>query len=222
MFKRRKLSYTKAAAEWVYPRGGWWRSLSYMVHRIRRLPDPPHRISRGVFAGVVVCFTPLFGLHILLAMLIAWIIRGNLFAAVLATFVGNPLTFPIIAQISVALGEWMLGIDGHMSLHQIFGAFSHASAELWRNFWAIFTPAVAEWGSLLSFFDRVFLPYLVGGLIPGLICGLAFYALSRPVISAYQKGRIKRMKKRYEKRVAAQKAVAQGDRDGSGRTQGPT
>ncbi|RMD91547.1 MAG: DUF2062 domain-containing protein, partial [Alphaproteobacteria bacterium] len=93
----------------VYPRGGWWRAATYVWHRLRRLPDSPHRIARGIGAGVFVSFTPLFGMHFVLAALIALLIRGNVLAAVLATFFGNPLTFPLIAAASLKLGALILG-----------------------------------------------------------------------------------------------------------------
>jgi uncharacterized protein (DUF2062 family) len=35
----------------------------------------------------------------------------------------------------------------------------------------------------------VFLPYLIGGIVPGVIVGLAAYYISLPVITAYQKRR---------------------------------
>ncbi|NKB26193.1 MAG: DUF2062 domain-containing protein [Rhodobacteraceae bacterium] len=210
MFKRRrKRSYAEIVAEGIYPRGGWSRAASYVLHRIRRLPDPPHKISRGIAAGAFISFTPFFGLHFLLAAMLAWVMRGNILAAVLATFLGNPITFPIFAQIAVEGGLWILGQEGHMPLHRIVGSFSTASVELWSNFAAIFTAEVAEWGQLHRFFHRVFLPYLVGGIVPGIILGIAAYVLSRPVITAYQKGRIKRLKKRYEKRVAAAQELAE-------------
>ena len=85
MFKRKPRTWGRTALEFFYPRGGWTRAALYVVHRIRRLPDPAHRISRGVAAGVFVCFTPYFGLHFVMATLIAWVIRGNILAALLAT-----------------------------------------------------------------------------------------------------------------------------------------
>ncbi|WP_330448804.1 DUF2062 domain-containing protein [Paracoccus marcusii] len=50
----------------------------------------------------MVNFTPLFGFHFLSAAAVAWIIRGNVLAALLATFVGNPVTLPFIALMSVS------------------------------------------------------------------------------------------------------------------------
>lgn len=212
MFKRNPRSYARIVLEFFYPRGGWYRAAAYVVHRIRRLPDPAHRISRGIAAGVFVCFTPLFGLHFLTAALIAWIVRGNILAALLATFVGNPLTFPIIAELSLGLGSSILGLPVDMHLPQVVEAFGHASSELWRNFVAIFTPAHADWHVIGRFWHRVMLPYFVGGVGPGLVAALVAYFISTPLITAYQKARVKRLRKRYEKRLAERAARADADR----------
>mgnify|MGYP003905738571 FL=1 len=62
VFKRREpLGWLAWMREMVYPSGGFRRATRYVIHRMSRLPDEPHRIARGVFAGVFVSFTPLFG-----------------------------------------------------------------------------------------------------------------------------------------------------------------
>lgn len=208
MFKRNPRSYGRIVLEFFYPRGGWYRAARYVIHRIRRLPDPSHRIARGIAAGVFVCFTPFFGLHIVMAMLIALVIRGNLIAAVLATFVGNPLTFPFIAELSLDLGTRMLGQSDHMHLPQVIEALAHAFGDVWRNFLALFSERTADWRGFNALFQRVLLPYTVGGLGPGLIAALASYLITNPVIAAYQKARVKRLRKRYEKRMAERAAAA--------------
>ncbi len=212
MFKRNPRSYARIVAEFFYPRGGWYRAARYVVHRVRRLPDPAHRISRGIAVGVFVCFTPLLGLHLVSAALLAWLIRGNILAALLATFVGNPLTFPIIIELSLTLGSWMLGLPIEVHLPQVVEAMATAFADLMRNFLSVFTGADADWQSLNKFYHRIFLPYLIGGLPPGILSAVAAYALSRPVITAYQKSRIKRLRKRYEKRMADRVAKADGSK----------
>ena len=65
---------------------------------------------------------------------------------------------------------------------------------------AIFTAEKTNWGGLGLFWDRVFLPYLVGGIIPGIACAVASYILADPIIAAYQKARVARLKKRFAKR----------------------
>ena len=200
VFKRRNpKTYYEAITESVYPRGGWRRAGQYVVHRVRRLPDPAHKISRGIAAGVFACFTPFFGLHFVLAAGLAYLLRGNIMAALLATFFGNPLTFPIIAAVSMELGLWMLRRPP-IPLYQIVGAFSDAAVELWRNFMAVFSDVPTRWRSLSGFFGNFFLPYLIGGILPGIATATAAYFLTEPVLHAYQKARVARLKKRFAKK----------------------
>ena len=194
--------------EFFYPRGGWYRAATYVLHRIRRLPDPPHRISRGIAAGVFVCFTPFFGLHFLAAAILAFVLRGNILAALLATFFGNPVTFPIIAELSTTLGAKMLHQPVDVHLPQIMHGFGEALGDIRFNIRAIFTTDKAHWGGVMHFYKRIILPYTIGGIIPGIITALTFYALSRPVITAYQKRRIKKLKTRYANRMAERAAKA--------------
>jgi len=193
VFKRRdKRPWYKAVADFFWPKGGWARGFHYIKHRLNRLPDPPDRIARGIFAGVFVTFSPLFGLHFLMAAIVAWVLRGNVVAALLATFFGNPLTFVPIAALSLNTGYYLLGMH-HLSDSEVHrslgGKFVDAGDDLWHNFKAIFTHEKSDWSHLAAFYDEVFLPYLIGGLIPGVLFGLAGYYLSLPLIKAYQNRR---------------------------------
>ena len=205
MFKRNPRSYLRTVAEFFYPRGGWYRASRYVIYRVRRLPDPAHRISRGIAAGIFASFTPFFGMHFLTAAIISWVMRGNVLAALLATFVGNPLTFPLIAEVSVNLGNAMLGQPSNVHLPEIISQFAAATTDFWSNIKAPFTDHVVDWSRLSEFFHRVFIPYLVGCIIPGIIAGTIGYILSNPVIHAYQRRRIKKMKDRYEKRLRSRR-----------------
>jgi len=200
VFKRRKpRTYVEIVSESFYPRGGWRRASWYVMYRLRRLPDPAHKISRGIAAGVFTSFTPFFGLHFLIAGVLSLLIRGNVIAALLGTFIGNPLTFPLIAAVSMELGSWMLGYPG-LPLPLVLASFSDAALDLWRNATAIFSGEPANWSGLALFWRRVFLPYTVGGILPGLAAGIATYILSNPLIAAYQKARVARLKKRFAKK----------------------
>ena len=191
MFKRRNpLSYWEWFMEGIYPRAGWRRVLYYIRHRVQRLPDTPHRIALGFAFGVFVCFTPVFGFHIILAMLLSLILRANIMASIIGTFFGNPLTFPFIAGFSYSLGHFLLGRNGHQPVwHTIQGGFYGAFHDIWLNFTAIFTDRAADWTGFQSFFDVVFLPYLVGGFMPGFVIAVLFYLGLRPLVAAYQKRR---------------------------------
>ena len=105
VFKRRdKPPLRTRIFEALLPRRGWRRGIEYIAHRLRRLPDTPHRIALGFACGVFASFTPFFGIHLIGAIALAWLIRGNLIAAAIGQFVGNPFTLPFIAWISMALG----------------------------------------------------------------------------------------------------------------------
>lgn len=201
VFKRRnKRPFLQALREAVWPRGGWTRAFHYIKHRLNRLPDRPERIARGIFAGVLISFTPLFGFHLGGAVVLAWLVRGNVIAALFGTLIGNPLTFPLIALVSIKLGHWMLG--RHLAPVQtegLFETFGHAFQNLHHNLVAFFTHEPTQWQGLANFFDGIFLPYLVGGLLPGIAAGLVCYFIALPIVTAYQNRRRTRLKERLTK-----------------------
>lgn len=189
------------ASDIVYPRGGWLRAGQYALHRLRRLPDQPHRIGRGVAAGAFISFTPLFGFHLLGAMGLALAIRGNVLASVIGSFVGNPLTLPFIAVVSTGLGRRMLGVEGRMTPGAIFEAFSSAGRQILHNMMSVFDHRVAEWDRLHDFAQQIFLPYLVGGLIPGLITAAVFHYTTVPLVKAYHQRRVERLARRHRNTI---------------------
>lgn len=213
VFKRRDArGILRIVAEAFWPRGGWVRAFHYVKHRMHRLPGTPEQIARGVFAGAFTIFTPFFGLHFFVAALLAKVMRGSILAALLATFLGNPLTYVPIAFISLQTGHWMLGTTMRGELNDsIFAKFGAAAGDLWHNFIAIFTPETAHWEELHRFYDDVFFPWMVGSIIPGVICGVVCYYLSVPVIRAYQKRRSARLRKKMEK-LREQAGAAAADR----------
>ena len=200
VFKRRdRRSIVQIVADFVYPRGGWGRAFEYVKHRVRRLPDTPEKISRGIWAGVFTTFTPFYGLHFLVAVLIARVMRGNILASLLGTFFGNPLTYLPIAVASLSTGHFLLGSRLEKAVDRSLGdKFAGAGADLWNNFEALFTPAHPDWHKLGLFYDDVFFPYLVGGLIPGVVAATVSYYLCLPLISVYQKRRRKRLQAKLD------------------------
>lgn len=193
VFKRRdRRPIWRIAVGIIYPKGGWARAFEYVKHRVRRLPDTPEKISRGIAAGVFTTFTPFYGLHFVVAALLARLLRGNIFASLLATFFGNPLTYVPIAATSLGMGHFLLGMRPDTAIHSSLGAvFAGAGRDLWHNFKAIFTSASTDWSRLAVFYDDVFFPYMIGGIIPGIVVGGIAYYLSVPVITAYQNRRRK-------------------------------
>lgn len=208
----------RTAQEFVWPRGGWGRAFRYVKHRLRRLPDSPERIARGIWAGVFTTFTPFYGLHFFVAAFIAFIMRGNVLASLMATFFGNPLTYLPIGVISLQTGHWLLGSKFEEVEKTSFGgAFVDAWRDLTHNFFSMFDEEKADWTGLGVFYDDVFFPYFVGGLIPGVVTATVCFYLSAPVIRAYQKRRKGTIKAKFEalkaKAAAAKKILPDHPRE---------
>ena len=175
-----------------WPKGGWKRAFHYVNFRLRRLPDSSQKISRGIWAGLFTTFTPFYGLHFLTAAIAARLLKGNILAALLATFFGNPLTYVPIGVISLQTGHFFLGTDyippGDVG-KSIFAKFLDAGADLQQNIFALVKGVKTDWSRLEVFYQEVFFPYMIGGIIPGLIIASLGYYLSEPIIRAYQNRR---------------------------------
>lgn len=202
VFKRRdKRSLGLQIWEAFFPRKGWRRAFEYIGHRIKRLPDTPHKISLGFACGVFVSFSPLFGFHFIYATLAALIVRGNMLAALLGTFFGNPLTFPIIATVSYRLGLDLMGLNvNDADVLGLKDAILAGVTGTWHSLLSLVGLSEPAWADVNDFFGRVFFPYFVGGILPGIVASVACYFLARPLVSAYQARRRIRLRKRAAKR----------------------
>lgn len=177
------------------------RALKYLWIKIRRTPDSEHRIGRGVAAGVLVCFTPFFGLHFFLAALIAFAIRGNMYVAVAATFVGNPITFPFIGAFCLSLGNLMLGKPP--AVDEGMRALWAMVPELAGNAKALLTGGAMEWSAVAEVYSGVLLPYTIGGLPLGVAGAVIGHNLSVKGIHAYKvRARARRLAKRRQGMMA--------------------
>lgn len=206
VFRRRNpLSWWAFFKEGVWPRAGWKRAFEYVKHRLRRLPDSPEKIGRGMFAGAFVAFLPIPGLQFIAGWVLASVMRGNILASLLATFLSNPITTPFMAVLSVRLGYWMLDIQEPLRNLRIGHAFSAAGGEIWHNIGAIFTPERAHWSELIEFWNTIYWPYFVGSIGPSVVISLALYYLTVPLVRAYQNAR--------RKRLQAKLATLKGPRD---------
>ena len=210
VFKRRDpVGWGAWLREMVYPKGGFKRATRYVLHRMKRLPDSPRRVARGVFAGSVIGFLPLPGLQFVAAWIAARLVNGNLLAALLATFNTNPLTTPFFAVLAMTLGHWIMGIEAPLTAEYIGHRFAVAGADLWANVLAIFGPEKTQWGGLIQFWHEIYVPYFIGALGPGIIISLAGYWITIPLVEAYQKARAAKAKERGERRHRLREMLAE-------------
>ena len=68
------------------------------LRQILHLGDSPQRTAMAFAVGVLIAFSPTYGLHTASAFLFAWAFRLNFLAVMAGNLVNNPWTFlPIVA-----------------------------------------------------------------------------------------------------------------------------
>ncbi len=194
VFKRKKKQTTLGFLKSLFfPEGGWRRAIEYLSHRIKRLPDSPHRIALGLSFGVFASFSPFFGFHFVLGALLAYVFNANIFASILGTFFANPITFPFIAAISVRMGVFIL--DQFPFLKSDKNSANTWLLDSQLNGLGVFEKFLVE-----VYFDK-FIPYAVGGTICGIITAFVIYILSKPLINSYQKRKRKRKSNKINTKI---------------------
>ncbi len=137
LFKRRESeSMAEKLRVHLWPRRSFVRSYRYVGHRLRRLKASPHAIALGFAIGAFSAVPPFFGVHIALAVAVAWFLGGSMVAAILGTFMGNPLTYPLFWYSTYEMGTLMLGGESN-GPHDLSASFLGGSLE---QIWPILKP----------------------------------------------------------------------------------
>ena len=171
--KRNKSKFYKLSSFYSFLLNKFKRVISYYWLRLTRLPGSTYAISAGFACGSMVSFTPLLGLHFFLAIIFAFLIRGNFIAALLGTAIGNPISFPFI---------WGL-------IYNI-GAFVTSKSSV--NFQSEISIDL-----ILDETYEVFTPMLIGGAIIALPIWLLTYFTMYSLISSYKKSKKKNQNNKF-------------------------
>lgn len=152
----------------LWPRRTWRRSLRYGGLRLGRLGASPHAIALGLAIGVFSAFQPILGFQMLLAGAAAWVLGANVGAALLGTFVGGPMTWPLMWLASYHVGAALTGETHAATLDELWSALSGLAA--------VASPEAAAdvTGALVR---QLLYPLAVGALPLGLVAGTVFYAI---------------------------------------------
>lgn len=181
LFKRRtQPGILQRLRTWVWPRRSWSRSLRYFLLRLKRVRATPHQVALGCAAGVFASITPLLGTQMVLAALLAYVIRANIPAALIGTFFGNPVSWPLIWAGTYVSGCYLLGIENGIALDSLQYYVNGLAAAV-----ATWSPDVID--SAVTFVWPVVKPMLAGSLLIGIAVGVVIYYTLRPVIAAYQR-----------------------------------
>ena len=167
------------------------RKLRYLVRRVLHTADSPQRTAAAFALGVFLGLSPFFGLHTLLALGLAFLLRLNRPAVVLGTLVLNPWTIVPLYGAGTGLGLWLLGRsdDGLGGL-------------------ALRVDPVRPTGvvELLAGLGPSLAPFIVGNLLLGAILGGASYPLGLLLVRRFRRLRDVR---RARRRAAAMAAAAE-------------
>ena len=84
-------------------------ALRRCARRLLGLRDTPRSIALGAALGTAIALGPTYGLQIVLAIGLAALLRANKAAALLPTFLVNPITGPPVLFLQYLLGRTILG-----------------------------------------------------------------------------------------------------------------
>jgi uncharacterized protein (DUF2062 family) len=176
LFRRREAeSLLERMRVHLWPRRSWSRSSRYVIYRLRRLSDTPHAVALGFAVGVFTAVTPFLGAHMAMAALFAWVIGGSVVAALLGTFLGNPLTYPLFWYSTYEIGDLMLGGKAEKpSIDLSAGIFQTSIDQLWP----------------------ILKPMTLGSIPVGLALAALSYVIVKPMVDAYKHRRRRKLELR--------------------------
>jgi len=160
----------------------WLKRLNYYWRRSIRLRATPHEVALGCALGVFAACTPFLGFQMALAGVLALMLRVNIPAAFLGTFIGNPLSWPAIWTVSYISGAWMLGNDPAAAADQIaMGA--NVIGETLRE------PSPEKLDAAVVNLTPIAWQMLAGSTLIGLIAAATSYYPMRRAVRVFQKKR---------------------------------
>ena len=129
-----------------------------LLEAFLHLDDTPRRIAAAFGVGVYLAFHPLFGLHTLMALGIAFAFRLSRAAILVGIYVNNPWTIAPMYIAGTTLGCWILGVplDGLAGIRWDLG-----SLDFYRVLLVSLRPYL--W------------PFVLGNTILGVVFGVAAY-----------------------------------------------
>ena len=162
MFQRKiPLTMFQKIREIIWPSMGWRRTYRYAQLRLVRIGDTTAAIAIGLAFGMSISFTPLPGTHIIFAIALTMLVRGNVLAALAGTVIGNPWTFPLMWWGAYRVGQF------------VFYSFGVKTMEMPQHFtWDDFVYAITDHPMDLI------VPWVCGGFILMALSWPIFYILS--------------------------------------------
>ena len=152
-----------------------WKKWKIRFKAILHLDDAPWKIALGLSVGVFISFTPFYGLHTVMAILAALLLRLNKVTTVTGAWLNLPWFAPFHYALSLRVGEFILS-SGH-TLPVIQDKGLRELAALIRPFLSLDKLGEGFLASSKLLF-MVSMPLLVGTTVVGLVAGVTTYLLA--------------------------------------------
>ena len=163
------------------------RTKKYILVNLKRMKGSSHEIALGLACGIAISFTPFLGLHALLAITLAWILRGSMAAALIGTLFGNPWTFPFIWYLSYEIGKLFVLESNDLSAQYLLPSLKQEmiiSFILVKNIFLTTDYALIK----ENFNELNFIPTMALGSMPLVLIFWFFsYFIFESIINSYKK-----------------------------------
>ena len=144
--------------------------IKHWAKRTRALNGEPRYVAMGMAAGIFVSATPTIPFQTIIAVALAFIMRGSKSAAALGVWLSNPITFPVFYLASYKIGAFLFGISTDTDIA------GHTASDL-----------------LKLGFD-ISLAAITGGIVIGIILAVGAYIITHKIV-----GKIRSREKRRQK-----------------------
>ncbi len=132
--------------------------------------SPPEVVAASFAIGVAISFTPLLGLHWVIALALAFALRLNKVDILLGTLVVNPLTLPAVGAVAIPIGRFFLQARreaiAHLPWREMFR----------RSFWTAAGPTMRAIG----------VPMAVGMFALSVVAGALTYVVLLALIRRHR------------------------------------
>jgi len=128
-----------------------------IIIKFKQLNGEPHYVALGMAIGVFISVTPTIPFHTVIALALAFILRGSKAAAAIGVWFSNPVTIPFFYKGSYDVGISILGNSA---------------------------PFSTEYESILELLKLgadVTIAMITGGVILGILPGMAAYFITRRI-----------------------------------------
>jgi uncharacterized protein (DUF2062 family) len=135
------------------------------LEAVFKVHDTPHRTALAFGIGLWLAFSPLLGLHTVMALAIAFTFRLSRAAMLLGVYTNNPWTLAPMYLAGTWLGCLLMGVPAD---HLMEIDWEGSGREFYRRLLAAFRPFL--W------------PYVVGNTVMGIVCGAVGYWVMRRLL----------------------------------------